>query len=261
MFSCCLRTTQGSGHKKNNKEGHGSVWRHRVHSCLHHFWPFYRKKAKKDKGKNGSASEDQRESCTVSCMSADTLKKLVNHLVPSLQSGDPFFVPAFLSTYRRFATTLQVLNLLFKRYEYFCPNSEEDEQVKTTLCSFLDTWMDKNPEDFCQTSDTLPLQYLKTYLSMNMPDSDLNIRVNRLMVQLQKEQTNVSQAKVEEDSDLGSNTSSYSELEEHQPTGKTAILEPESTCAPELESTKTATGSVTHEDLLPDVSAAVQPSH
>ncbi|GAB1298739.1 hypothetical protein APTSU1_001397500 [Apodemus speciosus] len=123
-------------------------------------------------------------------------------------------------------------------YEYFCPNSEEDEQVKNALCSFLDTWMDKNPEDFCQSSDMLPLQYLKSYLSMNMPDSDLNVRVNRLLVQLQKEQATISQAKVEEDSDLGSNTSSYSELEEQQSAGKTTILEPEPTCAPELESTK-----------------------
>ncbi|XP_021038061.1 ral guanine nucleotide dissociation stimulator-like [Mus caroli] len=214
MFLCCLRTTRGSGHKKNNREGRGGVWRRRVHSSLRHLWPFARKKTNhKDQGENVSAPEDPREHCTQSHVSADTLKKLVNHLVPSLQSGDPFFIPAFLSTYRRFATTLQVLNLLFKRYEYFRPNSEEDEQVKNTLCSFLNTWMDKNTEDFCQTSDLLPLNYLKTYLSMNMPDSDLNVRVTRLLTQLQKEQANVSQAKDEYDSDLESNTSSYPELE------------------------------------------------
>lgn len=39
----------------------------------------------------------------------------MNHLVPSMQSGDPFFVPAFLCAYRRFATTQQVLELLFRR--------------------------------------------------------------------------------------------------------------------------------------------------
>lgn len=66
-------------------------------------------------GENASVSEDQRERCRELSISADTLQKLVEHLVPSLQGGDPFFVPAFLSTYRRFATPLQVLNLLCKR--------------------------------------------------------------------------------------------------------------------------------------------------
>lgn len=80
--------------------------------------------------------------------------------------------------------------------------------------------MDMIPEDFCQTSDLLPLKYLKTYLSMNMPDSDLNVRVNRLLTQLQKDQANFSQAnfsqaKDEEDSDLESIISSYPELEEY----------------------------------------------
>ncbi|XP_028644925.1 ral guanine nucleotide dissociation stimulator-like [Grammomys surdaster] len=219
MFSCCLRTTRGSGHKKNNREGRGGVWRHRAHSCLKCLWPFARRKTnRKDQGKNVSDPEGQRTCNAEPHINADTLKKLVNHLVPSLQSGDPFFVPSFLSTYRRFATTLQVLNLLFKRYEYFCPNSEEDQEVKSTLCSFLNTWMDMNPEDFCQTSDLLPLKYLKTYLSMNMPDSDLNVHVSRLLTQLQKEQdyfsqANFSQAKDEEDSDLESIISSYTELE------------------------------------------------
>ncbi|XP_034354951.1 ral guanine nucleotide dissociation stimulator-like [Arvicanthis niloticus] len=214
MFSCCLRTTRGSGHKKINREDRGGIRRHRVHSSLQCLWPFARRKTNhKDQGENVSDPEGQRKYGTESHISADTLKKLVNHLVPSLQSGDPFFVPSFLSTYRRFATTLQVLNLLFKRYEYFCPNSEEDQQEKSTLGSFLNTWMDKNPEDFCQPSDLLPLKYLKTYLCMNMPNSDLNVRVNRLLTQLQKEQANFSQAKDEEDSDLGSIISSYPEIE------------------------------------------------
>ena len=69
--------------------------------------------------------------------------------------------------------------------------------------------MDKSPEDFCESTDLLTLKYLKAYVS----HSDLIVRVNRLLTQLQKEQANVSQAKDEEDSDLESNTSSYPELE------------------------------------------------
>lgn len=47
-----------------------------------------------------------------------TLKKLVNHLVPTHLHGDSSFVPAFLATYRRFATPQQVLDLLFLRLPY-----------------------------------------------------------------------------------------------------------------------------------------------
>lgn len=43
MFSCCLRTTRGSGLKKDKSEGHGAAWRRRLHSCLRRLWPFARK--------------------------------------------------------------------------------------------------------------------------------------------------------------------------------------------------------------------------
>jgi hypothetical protein len=42
------------------------------------------------------------------------LEKLVKNLVPSLQRGDPFFVPAFLYTYQKFSTTRQVPDLFLK---------------------------------------------------------------------------------------------------------------------------------------------------
>lgn len=44
-----------------------------------------------------------------------TLKKLVNHLVPTQLHGDNFFMSAFLETYRRFTTLWQVLDQLLLR--------------------------------------------------------------------------------------------------------------------------------------------------
>uniref|UniRef100_A0A8C6GCI7 N-terminal Ras-GEF domain-containing protein n=1 Tax=Mus spicilegus TaxID=10103 RepID=A0A8C6GCI7_MUSSI len=92
---------------------------------------------------NTSAPQDLRELHRESPISAEKVVKLVNNLVPSLQEGDPFFVPTFLSTYRTFVTTLHVLGLLFMRYPYFHPHSVEHRQVKSSLCTFLHTWMDK----------------------------------------------------------------------------------------------------------------------
>jgi hypothetical protein len=52
--------------------------------------------------------------CKAGTLKAGTLEELVDHLVPALLFGDAVFVPAFLCTYRSFATTQQVLDLLFK---------------------------------------------------------------------------------------------------------------------------------------------------
>nr|XP_034349380.1 uncharacterized protein LOC117702259 [Arvicanthis niloticus] len=71
MFSCCTGTTRGSGLKKDNREGHRGVWRHRIHSCLRRLWPFSRKgnilpngnqdQDCTDQGENPSAPQDLRE--------------------------------------------------------------------------------------------------------------------------------------------------------------------------------------------------------
>lgn len=53
--------------------------------------------------------------CMVQTSPAQQLDKLVKHLVPAILGRDPTFVPIFLGTYRTFATTQQVLDLLFSR--------------------------------------------------------------------------------------------------------------------------------------------------
>ncbi|XP_008765966.3 ral guanine nucleotide dissociation stimulator-like [Rattus norvegicus] len=209
MFSCCCWTTRGSGPKKDNRKGHDSVWRHRVLSCLQCMWPFSQKEKKLSKAspghtdqvENASAQQDQMEAQRGSSIRAQTVVEQMNTLMPSL------------SAYRHFASPLQILDLLFVRDSYLSPYSKEDEQVKNILWSFLETWMDKNPEDFCDPSDLLPLQYLEAYLSVYIPNSDLIVRVKNLLIQLQEEHAKDSQAKDEEDSDLERHTSSDPQIE------------------------------------------------
>ncbi|XP_063133780.1 ral guanine nucleotide dissociation stimulator-like [Rattus norvegicus] len=192
MFSCCLRTTRGSGLKKDNREGHGGVWRHRVGSCLQRLWPFSRKgrsltrssqgQEHTDKDENDSAAQDLRESYRDSNFSTEAVVKLRNNLGPSLQEGDTFYVPAFVITYQRFDTPLLVLDQLFLRYANFSPYCEEDEQINNTLCSFLETWMDKN------TSELFILKYIKAYFDVCMAHLDLSVHVNRFMTLMQDNQ-------------------------------------------------------------------------
>lgn len=46
---------------------------------------------------------------------AGMLQKLLKHLVPTFLGSSPTYVPTLLGTCRAFATTRQVLVLLFKR--------------------------------------------------------------------------------------------------------------------------------------------------
>ncbi|XP_042553329.1 ral guanine nucleotide dissociation stimulator-like [Dipodomys spectabilis] len=135
---------------------------------------------------------------TVSTLQPGMLEKMVNLLVPQHQKEDPFFVPAFLFTYRRFTTTGQVLDLLFNRYSHFHPNCEKDEEVKKTLCSTLAMWLDKYPEDFCQSKDLANLNKLMAYVLLHMPSSDLAVRGHLLLTQLKEQENKEADKKTKE---------------------------------------------------------------
>ncbi|XP_069909279.1 uncharacterized protein [Oryctolagus cuniculus] len=110
------------------------------------------------------------------------VENLVDELVPALQRGDPFIVPTFLHIYRGFATTQQVLHMLFHRYAYFRSNCEEDNCAKDALCFLLGSWLEKHPEDF---SDLACLHQLVAYVQLHMPFSDLACRAQLLLMQLE----------------------------------------------------------------------------
>ncbi|XP_049751827.1 ral guanine nucleotide dissociation stimulator isoform X4 [Elephas maximus indicus] len=163
------------------------------------------------------------ETCKVRAVKAGTLEKLVEHLVPAFQGSDLSYVTIFLCTYRAFATTQQVLDLLFKRYgrcdaltassRYGCilPYSDEDggpeDQLKNAISSILGTWLDQYSEDFCQPPDFPCLKQLVAYVQLNMPGSDLERRADLLLAQLE-----------------------HSELTETEPEAPAPVLPP----APEL---------------------------
>ncbi|EDL87460.1 rCG45328, partial [Rattus norvegicus] len=166
-------------------------------SCLQCLWPFAQKETDltqdnqtqdyADEGEHECAPKVVTEPCRESPISADMVENMVNQLVPSLQGGDPLFAPSFLYAYRQFTTTQHVLDLLLKRFAYFRLDCEEDEQIKSVLCSFLDSWIDIYPEEFCQTGNLSILKKLKAYLTVNMPSSNLNLRVHMLLEELQED--------------------------------------------------------------------------
>ncbi|KAM4815149.1 ral guanine nucleotide dissociation stimulator-like [Thomomys bottae] len=93
---------------------------------------------------------------------AGTLPQLVEHLVPAQLTGEHFFIPTFLSTYRKFTSTEQVLDLLFQ----------------TAISSILDMWLDEYGEDFCQPAHFACLKQLLAHLKRHMTGTHVESRDN-----------------------------------------------------------------------------------
>ncbi|XP_069851228.1 ral guanine nucleotide dissociation stimulator-like [Dipodomys merriami] len=88
--------------------------------------------------------------------------------------------------YRLWGTMQQVLDIVFKKYRFPGRNSEEDEQVKNTLCSIFTMWMDCYPADFREPQNRHPVKELTHYAMLHMPSSDLVLHLHILLDELEE---------------------------------------------------------------------------
>uniref|UniRef100_A0A8C5SPD9 Ral guanine nucleotide dissociation stimulator n=1 Tax=Laticauda laticaudata TaxID=8630 RepID=A0A8C5SPD9_LATLA len=137
------------------------------------------------------------ETCKVRTIKAGTLEKLVEYLVSAFKGNDSTYVTIFLCTYRAFATTKQVLDLLLNRYGKFNlqangdhPKQVVDEklELKNTISSILGAWLDQYSEDFRKPPDYTCLKQLIIYVRLNIPGSDLERRARILFTQFQQQE-------------------------------------------------------------------------
>ncbi|OCT67109.1 hypothetical protein XELAEV_18038391mg [Xenopus laevis] len=137
------------------------------------------------------------ETCKVRSIKAGTLEKLVEYLVSAFKGNDSTYVTIFLCTYRAFATTKQVLDLLLNRFGRLHPqlNGEHSHstvddrlELKNTISSILGAWLDQYSEDFRQAPDYMCLKQLITYVRHNIPGSDLERRACNLLTQFKRQQ-------------------------------------------------------------------------
>ncbi|XP_053138198.1 ral guanine nucleotide dissociation stimulator isoform X2 [Hemicordylus capensis] len=137
------------------------------------------------------------ETCKVRTIKAGTLEKLVEYLVSAFKGNDSTYVTIFLCTYRAFATTKQVLDLLLNRYGKFHlqmngdhPRHAVDErlELKNTISSILGAWLDQYSEDFRNPPDYACLKQLIIYVRLNIPGSDLERRARILFSQFQQQE-------------------------------------------------------------------------
>ncbi|XP_078006100.1 ral guanine nucleotide dissociation stimulator isoform X4 [Phascolarctos cinereus] len=137
------------------------------------------------------------ETCKVRTIKAGTLEKLVEYLVSAFRGNDSTYVTIFLCTYRAFATTKQVLDLLLNRYGQLHPQANGDRgqqatddrlELKNTISSILGAWLDQYSEDFRQPPDFACLKQLVSYVQHNIPGSDLERRAHLLLAQFQRQE-------------------------------------------------------------------------
>ncbi|MGH0155957.1 UNVERIFIED_CONTAM: hypothetical protein FKN15_030320 [Acipenser sinensis] len=97
------------------------------------------------------------ETCKVRTIKAGTLEKLVEYLVSAFRGNDSTYVTIFLCTYRSFASTKQVLDLLLNRYAKLHHHSsaegsrltgDDRTELKNTISSILGAWLDQYSDDF-----------------------------------------------------------------------------------------------------------------
>ncbi|KAL1783755.1 hypothetical protein HispidOSU_028407 [Sigmodon hispidus] len=278
MFLCCLRITQdpedNTQKSEGHGEGHGSTWR----LCFNSWIQCFRRETNLNQGSQSQVLTEQAEKESATKDLNESWRKPhfirfeeeVDHVLNSLEDREIHVVTEFLGSYQQYVTTQQVLDELFKRYANFCSNSKEDEERKNTICTFLDTWLDKYPQHFCQNSDLSMLKQLKNYLLINMPASDLLVRVLQLQDQWQTEVQTDSEITDEETSEMSvsasdltvpfdqwSWTSVDEELDDFQSAMESLIPDQEAACALEPECTKPTESSGTCVTLEPNESAAV----
>uniref|UniRef100_A0A8D2PRZ6 Ral guanine nucleotide dissociation stimulator like 1 n=1 Tax=Zosterops lateralis melanops TaxID=1220523 RepID=A0A8D2PRZ6_ZOSLA len=116
----------------------------------------------------------QYETSKIRAIKAGTLEKLVENLLTAFGDADFSYISIFLATYRAFASPRAVLELLLDR--------------NSLPSSVLRAWLDQCSEDFREPPDYMCLLKLLDYLKNNMPNSDMESRVQNLLKQFQNQE-------------------------------------------------------------------------
>ncbi|XP_056150648.1 ral guanine nucleotide dissociation stimulator-like isoform X2 [Lampris incognitus] len=137
------------------------------------------------------------ETCKVRTIKAGTLERLVEYMVTAFRGKDSTYVTIFLCTYRSFASTKQVLDLLLNRYARIqnLPataahrlSQDECTELRNTVSSILGAWLDQYSEDFWTPPDYGCLHQLLSYLHLHFPGSDLERRARNLLAHFHRRQ-------------------------------------------------------------------------
>ncbi|XP_074763704.1 ral guanine nucleotide dissociation stimulator-like 1 [Athene noctua] len=139
----------------------------------------------------------QYETCKIRTIKAGTLDRLVKNLLTAFGDSDFTYTSIFLSTYRAFASTKEVLEILERcgnpepsgcEEDVSQDSSESKPVLGTEVASILGAWLDQCTEDFREPPDYPCLMKLLDYLKKNIPGSDLERRAQNLLEKFQNQE-------------------------------------------------------------------------
>eukprot|EP00071_Canis_lupus_P038784 XP_022272341.1 ral guanine nucleotide dissociation stimulator-like [Canis lupus familiaris] len=110
-------------------------------------------------------------------------------LLLALQRRDVISICSFLDDYRGFATTEEVLDLLFTEYGYIVAACGDDDTVqrwKLAISCMLEIWLDYYGDDFCQLPEFPSLMKILQFVRQHMPGSDVELRARRNLQQFRR---------------------------------------------------------------------------
>ncbi|XP_053726663.1 ral guanine nucleotide dissociation stimulator-like isoform X2 [Synchiropus splendidus] len=148
-------------------------------------------------GVDSEAALSLYETCKVRTIKAGTLERLVEYMVTAFRGKDSTYVTIFLCTYRSFASTKQVLDLLLNRYARLqnVPAAsahrvcqDDCTELRNTVSSILGAWLDQYSEDFWSPPSYDSLHQLMSYLHLHFPGSDLERRARNLLAHFHRRQ-------------------------------------------------------------------------
>ncbi|KAM7331588.1 hypothetical protein ACRRTK_008296 [Alexandromys fortis] len=132
----------------------------------------------------------------------------VKYLATALNTGNYDFVMTFLDVYPAFATTWQVLELI----------------MKTAIEFFLGLMMKTVPQDFKKNPDWVVLNKFLIYLRLHMPFSNLHLHVQKLISQLEEQESQEIHEEDEEARDCEIISTTLPKAPEQDTSGKQETL-------------------------------------
>uniref|UniRef100_A0A8C9TQ31 Ral guanine nucleotide dissociation stimulator-like 1 n=1 Tax=Scleropages formosus TaxID=113540 RepID=A0A8C9TQ31_SCLFO len=135
----------------------------------------------------------QLETCKIRSIRAGTLERLVETLLTAFGDNDLTYTSIFLSTYRTFASTETVLQLLLDKYVVLLLFLRDGVGVSScsekavALASILRAWLDQCPEDFQEPPEYPNLRRVMEFLQKAFPGSETLRRARSLLEQLQNQ--------------------------------------------------------------------------
>ncbi|XP_041832945.1 ral guanine nucleotide dissociation stimulator-like [Melanotaenia boesemani] len=158
----------------------------------------------------------QYRTCKVRRLKAATLDLLVNYLLDS-SNQDQDYSKIFLSTYRTFTSTTQLIDLLFRR-DSTSADLDNTEYYRSPLLPFVQTWLDEYSEDFRDPPLHPALRLLLDHLRISSAVHDsmhsqpnfcsLAGQADELLKSFQKEEISSAAANTEQDEEGSSDEDS-----------------------------------------------------